>query len=66
MSWAFRQPLQEGSLLEGLLFLSFFPNGDCFFLPLQPAVLPSTLLAIDSTDRYSRPLPVGITPPSVR
>ena len=68
---AFCQPLQVGSLPEGLLFLRLHPDSDVHLYhplqpPLQPGVLPSTLRAIDFTDRQSHPIPAGIIPLSVR
>ena len=64
---AFCQPLQVGTLAEGLLFLrdrredyngSRVPRS-------QPSVLPSTLLGVDFTDRYNHPMPAGAIPSSV-
>ena len=63
----FSQPVQVGSLPEGLLFLGFHLDGwdDPPLPPLQPGVLPSTLLGIDF-DNYRQPLPAGVVPSSVR
>ena len=62
---AFCQLLQVGSLPEGLLFLRFNP-GPSILPALQPGVLPSTLLAVDFTNRYKNPLSAGVIPSSVR
>ena len=61
-------PLQVGSLPERLLFLFFLERDPNFplLLPLQPGVLPSTLIGIDFTDRCETPLPAGVIPLSVR
>ena len=60
-----------GSLPEGLLFLRFGPeqteyDEKTWLPPLLPGVLPSTLLAVDFTDRSREPLPAGVIPRSVR
>ena len=64
----FCQLLQVGSLPEGLLCLRFGVSTEWVepLPPLQPGVLPSTLLAIDFADRYIQPLPAGVIPQSVR
>ena len=61
----FSQQLQARSLPEELLFLRFIP-GPNNLPPLQPGVLPSTLLGVDLTDRHTHPLPAGVIPSSVR
>ena len=63
----FRQPLQVGSLPEGLLFLCFQPHKPpSLLLPLQPGVLQSTLLSLDLSNRHLHLLPAGIIPSGVR
>ena len=63
-----RQLLVVGSLPEGLQFLRFLPNASTktVLRRLELAVLPSTLLAVDFTDRCIQPLPAGLIPPRVR
>ena len=66
----FCQPLQAGSLPEGLLFLCLRPGDDRdrpMLPPLQAGVLPPTLLGLDLTNRYHQhPLEAGTIPPAVR
>ena len=68
----FARPLQLGSLPEGLLFLRFVPwswgsYAEKSYGPtLLPGVLPSTLLGLDLSNRYAKPLPLGVIPSGVR
>ena len=65
----FHQPLQVGSLPEGLLFLCFDTQRDrevSDYLPaLEPGVLLSTLLGIDFGRYVQFSLPAGVVPSGV-
>ena len=56
-----------GRCRRGCSSFGFRPSPDDSNFPLlQPGVLPSTLLAIDFSDRYGESIPAGVIPSSVR
>ena len=66
MSNGLHQRLQLRSLPEGLLFFRFNCQWPASQPPLQPGVLPSTLLGIDFANFYHHPLPAGVVPSAVQ
>ena len=62
----FNQRLLPGQLNDGLLYLFFVPGSGTYEQQLEPGVLPSSLVALDLSDRYRRELREGVVPASVR